>query len=390
MCNVDPSEFASMTTGTPGGPSIWSCTVMSSTRMNGIACSVLGKTPRSVRAHEARSFAADNPRSMSRSLGIATACILAAIACAASAQSFLGSWSSGTQLPIARSEVSVAAVGRTIFVIGGYAAAGPHPTAPDTTGQVDVDEPLVQAFDFATGRWTTRAPLPRGMNHVGVATLDGKIYAFGGFIEQNRTPVTDAYVYDPAADTWTVLPPLPSALGSIAVAPLAGKLHLVGGRGVHSVTTHLVFDPATRRYTSAAPLPVGRDHMGLVPFDGKLYAIAGRIDDFNHNTSYVDQYDPATNRWTARTPMPSQRSGMGVAVYHDRILAIGGEHAGGTFTNNEAYDPHTNEWLSLAPLPEGRHGTGAVVIDNALYLPAGGPVNGGSRQSDTLFIFRQP
>jgi len=327
---------------------------------------------------------------MIRRLGIATACAVAAIACAASAQSFLGTWSTGTQLPIERSEVAVASAGRTIFVIGGYAAAGPHPTALDATGQVDVDQPLVQAFDLATGRWTTRAPLPRGMNHVGVAALDGKIYAFGGFVEQNRSPVTDAEVYDLAADAWTPLPPLPNALGSIAVAPLAGKLHLVGGRDVHSVATHLVFDPVTKRYASAALLPVGRDHMGLVAYGGKLFAIAGRIDDFNHNTSYVDEYDPATNRWTARTPMPSQRSGMGVAVYRDRILAIGGERAGGTFTNNEAYDPRTNEWLTLTPLPEGRHGTGAVVLENALYLPAGGPVNGGSRQSDTLFIFRQP
>ncbi len=82
--------------------------------------------------------------------------------------------------------------------------------------------------------------------------------------------------------------------------------------------------------------------------------------------------------------MPSQRSGMAVALFHDRILAIGGERGGGTFTNNEAYDPQTNSWSVLAPLPQGRHGTGAVVIGDTLYLPAGGPVNGGSRQSDTL------
>jgi hypothetical protein len=45
----------------------------------------------------------------------------------------------------------------------------------------------------------------------------------------------------------------------------------------------------------------------------KLYAIAGRIDDFNHNTSYVDIYDPKTDRWAAGAAMPSQRSGMAVA-----------------------------------------------------------------------------
>jgi N-acetylneuraminic acid mutarotase len=150
-----------------------------------------------------------------------------------------------------------------------------------------------------------------------------------------------------------------------------------------------VFDPATGRYTSAAPLPIARDHLGLVAYGGKLYAIAGRIDDFAHNTSYVDVYDPATDRWTPGAPMPSQRSGMAVALYRDRIVAVGGEYGGGTFTNNEAYDPRTNAWSTLAPLPEGRHGTGAAVVGDRFYVPAGGPLNGGSRQSNTLFVFVQ-
>jgi N-acetylneuraminic acid mutarotase len=326
---------------------------------------------------------------MRRVLSIVTAIGSVMLGTAALAQTGgLGAWSTGVQLPTPRSEVAVAAVGTTIYVIGGYAAAGPHPTALDSTGTVDVDQPLVQAFSLATGRWSDRAPLPRGLNHVGVTTLGGKIYAFGGFDQQNRDAVADASVYDPESDSWTALPPVPTARGSIAVAVLAGKIHLVGGRDTHSVGTHDVFDPATNRYTTAAPLPVGRDHMGLVAFGGKLYAIGGRIDDFDHNTSYVDAYDPATNRWTPRTPMPSQRSGMAVVLFHDRILAIGGERGGGTFTNNEAFDPPTNSWSVLEPLPQGRHGTGAVVIGDTLYLPAGGPVNGGSRQSDTLFEFR--
>jgi hypothetical protein len=326
---------------------------------------------------------------MTRLFGAATACVAIFLATLVGAQTFVGGWTKGAQLRNSRSEVAVAAVGSTLFVIGGYAPAGPNPTALDASGQVDVDMPLVQAFDLQTGRWSDRAPLPRGLNHVSVTALDGKIYAFGGFAQQNREPVADANLYDPAADAWTPLPPLPAALGSIAVAALDGKVHLVGGRDEHSVATHLVFDPATKRYTTAAPLPIGRDHMGLVAYGGKLYAIAGRIDDFNHNTSYVDIYDPKTNRWTAGTPMPSQRSGMAVVLFRDRILAIGGERAGGTFTNNEAYDPRTNSWLSLTALPEGRHGTGAAVIDGVLYLPGGAPVNGGSQQSDTLFMFRQ-
>jgi Kelch motif protein len=84
--------------------------------------------------------------------------------------------------------------------------------------------------------------------------------------------------------------------------------------------------------------------------------------------------------------MPSRRSGMAVAVYHDRIHAIGGEERAGVFANHEAYDARTNAWTTLAPLPEGRHGTGAATIGNRLYIPAGGPLPGGS-QSTTVFVY---
>ncbi|MBV9440078.1 MAG: galactose oxidase [Candidatus Eremiobacteraeota bacterium] len=301
-----------------------------------------------------------------------------------------GTWALGPPLPTERSEDTVAAWGTKIYVIAGYVPAGPHPALLEASARADVDGALVQEFDVPTGRWTERAPLPRGMNHVAGIGVSGKIYAFGGFVGQNRDPVSDAYAYDTSTDRWTAIAPLPEPLGSIAVAELDGKIHLVGGRDVHSVGTHHVYDPQTNRYTSAAPLPIGRDHMGLVASGGKLYAVAGRIDDFNHNTSYCDVYEPASDRWTSCTAMPSTRSGMAVALYRERIFAIGGEYGGGTFTNDEAYDPRTNTWSTFAPLPEGRHGTGAAVVNGRLYVPAGAPTNGGSRQSSTLYIFTVP
>jgi hypothetical protein len=299
----------------------------------------------------------------------------------------LGRWTTGTPLPTPRSEDSVAALGGFIYVLGGYVPAGPNPAVLEASGHADVDGPLVQAYDVARGQWGGRAPLPRGLNHIGTLGFGGRLYTFGGFDRQNRDAVSDANAYEPAADRWTAIAPIPSKRGSIAVAALGGRIHLVGGRDEHSVGTHDVYDPESNRYASAAPLPVGRDHMGLVTYGERLYAIAGRIDDFDHNTSYADVYDPGADRWSSLPPMPSQRSGMAVALYRDLIFAVGGERRGGTFTNNEAFDPQTNLWRTYAPLPEGRHGTGAAVVDGRLYVPGGGPLNGGSLQSATLFVF---
>ena len=322
-----------------------------------------------------------------RFLGATAACAVAAPR-SVQAQTPAGTWSLGTPLSAPRSEDSVAAIGGVLYVAGGYVPAGPHPKVLESSGHADVDGALVQAYDSVSKTWADRAPLPAGLNHIGMVSFGGKLYTFGGFERQNHGAVSDANVYDPASDRWTPIAPVPTKRGSIAVAALRDLIHLVGGRDEHSVGTHDVYDPTTDGYATAAPLPIGRDHMGLVAFDGKLYAVAGRIDDFDHNTSFVDLYDPAADRWTSLPPMPSQRSGMAVALYRDRIFAIGGERRGGTFTNNEAFDPHSDTWSVCAPLPQGRHGTGAVAIDDALYLPAGGPLNGGSMQSTTLFVFR--
>jgi Kelch motif len=46
------------------------------------------------------------------------------------------------------------------------------------------------------------APLPRGANHVGVACMDARLYATGGFIEQNRRPHNECFVYDARAERW--------------------------------------------------------------------------------------------------------------------------------------------------------------------------------------------
>src|SRR5690242_10054632 len=63
-----------------------------------------------------------------------------------------GTWSTLAPMPIEISEVTVAASGGKIYVIGG------------STGDV-VDQRLNQEYDIATNRWRNRAPLPRGMTH---------------------------------------------------------------------------------------------------------------------------------------------------------------------------------------------------------------------------------
>jgi N-acetylneuraminic acid mutarotase len=173
-----------------------------------------------------------------------------------------GSWSSGPSLPVARSEVAVAALGDDIYVIGGYANG-------------DVDQDLVEVLKARSKTWRAVAPLPRGLNHVGAVGYHGKIYAFGGFSAQNNSAVADAGVYDPASNAWSTIARLPRPLGSVSAAVLANEIDLVGGRDTRSTRTHLVYDPATNSWLEYAPLPQGRHGTGAVVVNGRLYVPAG-------------------------------------------------------------------------------------------------------------------
>src|SRR5580658_10434149 len=75
-----------------------------------------------------------------------------------------GRWHYLAPLPHARGEVAVAEAGGKIYVLGGYADGF-------------VDQPLNEEYDPATNTWRGRAPMPRGLNHVGAIGLSGKIYS---------------------------------------------------------------------------------------------------------------------------------------------------------------------------------------------------------------------
>ncbi|WP_298728132.1 kelch repeat-containing protein [uncultured Ferrovibrio sp.] len=143
-----------------------------------------------------------------------------------------------------------------MHIVGGY-------------GECRVDRSYHHIYDPAEDRWFDGAPLPRGANHVAVAAHEGRIYAFGGFIEQNRNSDTKAYAYDVASNRWIEIAPLPRPRGAAAAVVLNRKIHLIGGasepaRERASVGWHEVYDPQADKWELRKALPGARDHVGAV------------------------------------------------------------------------------------------------------------------------------
>ncbi len=299
-----------------------------------------------------------------------------------------GSWRTAAPAPTKRTEVAVAALDGKIYVVGGF-------EKPSFGNMMNFAiTPSVEMYDTATDRWTSKAPVPVGLHHVGIGVVDRRLYVIGGYTKSGLSvwnPVATVYAYDPATDRWTERASMPTARGALSVTEHEGKLYAIGGYDRKANTSAVeVYDPVRNVWTIGASLPTPRDHLATATVDGKVYAIGGRIDgDYSQNLAVTERYDPAIDLWTRVSDLPTARSSITAAVVEGKVYVFGGEGAIGTFNENEAYDPARDIWHRLTSMPTARHGLGSAVVQGRIYVISGGPTPGGSF-SDLNEVFTPP
>jgi hypothetical protein len=269
-------------------------------------------------------------------------------------------WRALAAVPTQRTEVAAAAVGRRIWVLGGYAPDGA------TLATVEV-------YDTSADTWARGPDLPTAVNHAMAATLGGVLYVAGG--NDGSRPSTQLARLD--GDRWRTLAPLPQGRSAGGLVALEGRLYLVGGvvEGGLAADTQ-VYDPAADRWTSAPGLPTRREHLGAAASAGKVYVVGGRVGGVGNNLGAAEAFDPGSGRWTAVADLPTPRGGLAAtATTGGQVVAVGGE-AATTFPEAEAFDPASGRWRSLPPLPTPRHGLGVVAVGDVVYVLAGGPQPG--------------
>lgn len=99
----------------------------------------------------------------------------------------------------------------------------------------------------------------------------------------------------------------------LGVATLNGQLYAVGGYdGNVFLKTVECFDPSTNKWTYVRPLNKKRSRVAVAATYGKLFAIGGY--DGVTNLKSVEMYDPESDTWTMVAPMCAHEGGVGVAV----------------------------------------------------------------------------
>jgi len=257
----------------------------------------------------------------------------------------------------------------------------PMPTARSWLGVAVVDGKIYAMvneinyeYDPSTNSWTTKTPMPTPRGNFGIAVVENKIYAIGGSTDDYvYTNVNE--VYDPSTDTWETKISMPTKRSKLCANVVNGKIYLIGG-GQRTPNDNFdvneVYDPVTDTWTTKTPIPTGVDYYASVVVDNKIYIMGGAVSP----TTLNQIYDPETDTWSNGAPLPTgvDSAVAGVTAGDtatERIFVIGGKQGLDAVKLNQVYDPETDTWVAGTAMPTARYALGVAVVNDSLYAIGG-------------------
>ena len=218
--------------------------------------------------------------------------------------------------------------------------------------------------------WTAKMPMHHARCYLGVAVVNGRIYAIGGSTQQGSSPddlsggvIGTNEEYNPKTDTWTYKRAMPTPRHYFATAVYQNKIYCIGGYTSNGTVTRAneVYDPATDTWETKTAMPTARIGLEANAANGKIYLIGGYVPayytTYNFSSSFLtlnEVYDPATDSWTMKASMPTASSGYASAVVDNKIYIIDSNL-------NQIYDTETDMWSQGTSSPSrigyGKAGT---------------------------------
>jgi N-acetylneuraminic acid mutarotase len=272
-------------------------------------------------------------------------------------------WAKAGSISPGLMNMGVATVGGKLYTYGGDPNNGSSPVGP------------LKMFDPATGVWTNKSAGPPARTwHCMCEGGDGFIYVFSGYNSSGQN--AELWRYDPVADSW-----VQKASDTITrydgnMTYYNGKLYVVGGYTNGYASDLRCYDIATNTWSGKASYTGGRRHMTLSAVDGKLYMTGGNVGG---TESWV--YDIAGNAWTQLPDHPmgniSQHRSV---VLNGKIYYHGGVVGGTQVKKTWVYDPVAASWATAADGPIIRAVFSMLAIGDRAYIIGG--LSAGVVQSD--------
>jgi len=282
------------------------------------------------------------------------------------------SWASLAPMPTPRTGLGVAAVNGKIYAIGGSNGAS-----------LTVNE----EYNPQTNTWTIKAPMPTPRSSFAIFVYQDKIHVVGGKID-SMTPTNIHQVYDPKNDTWENLPTAQALRASGFAGNIVNdKAYVISGSPSYAppwanYDINNVYDLTFGNWSINTPIPTAVYHYASAVLDNKIFVIGGYQIGLKNGGYDLNQiYNPENDSWSLGSPIPVSVSGAGCvattgAFSPRRIYVIGGfetplGYAGSRTNLNNVYDPSNDQWSTGVSLPSNRSQFGLVEVDGKLYAIGG-------------------
>lgn len=286
----------------------------------------------------------------------------------------IGSWAQKAPMNQARSGLGVAAVNGKIYAIGGSTDSGLVTSSSGSAVYAGRAGSVGtnEEYNPISNKWTYKAIMPTPRVAFATAVYKNKIYCIGGQTKEGYIGVNE--VYDPATDTWETKTPMPTAKGWLTASVVNGKIHLLGG--IPETLTNEVYDPETDTWTILAPIPqnpiFGYSRTTSAEIDNKIYLFGG----FLNSAQYLHQiFDSLTDKWSSGSSPPSSVDGGAAGATTGRLAPKRVYLIGVAYStpsySNRVYDPQTNSWSAAADLPSKRYNIAVAVLDDKIYVIGG-------------------
>jgi N-acetylneuraminic acid mutarotase len=272
------------------------------------------------------------------------------------------SWVSKTPMQVARSALGVAAVNGKIYAIGGSNKSGYAPSMPGYS-VLDIKHNVAtnEEYDPATDAWTFKKPMPTPRMSFAIAVYQNKIYCIGGYTENGSTGLNE--VYDPATDTWETKTSMLATSRRLTANVVGDKIYVICPEG-----TNYVYYPELDSWDTKEPVPSPSFlRYATTVFENKIYVFGGLTENQHYTLSNI--YNPETDTWSVGTPIPTDVV-CDVAIVTTGVLAptriyiIGSQYV-------TVYDVENDTWTLGSDIPAERYYFGVAVIDDIIYAIGG-------------------
>ena len=240
----------------------------------------------------------------------------------------------------------------------------------------------IEEYDPSTNTWIFKAPMPTPRFFFATAVYQNRIYCMGGAIARCGSGFIvsgENELYDPATNTWTTKEALPTARANLQANVIDGKIYVIGGTkgNVPSNITE-VYDPITDSWTTKASMPKTYDCANY--YTNKYVSSVVNNKIFMFSSGLTEIYDTDNDSWSLRASPPpfgnALAGGVTTGVFApQRIYVFTAENAGfdsrsSSVFKTQIYDPQTDSW-TVSSSPNARFGLAVAVLDDKLYLIGG-------------------